>query len=40
MNTNTVRDNYDNDNELLSLYLEDINKIPMLSYEEEYELAI
>ena len=30
----------DSDNELLSIYLEQINKIPMLSYEEEYELAL
>ena len=30
----------DADNEVLSIYLEQINKIPMLSYEEEYELAL
>ena len=30
----------DSDNEVLSIYLEQINKIPMLSYEEEYELAL
>ena len=27
------------DNEVLSSYLEAIDKIPLLSYEEEYELA-
>ncbi len=30
----------DSDNEVLSIYLEQINKIPMLSHEEEYELAL
>ncbi len=30
----------DSDNEILSIYLEEINMIPMLSYEEEYELAL
>ena len=40
MNNNAVKTDYDNDNEVLSLYLEEINKIPMLSYEEEYELAL
>lgn len=29
-----------NDNEVLSVYLKEINKIPLLSYEEETELAI
>jgi len=28
------------DNEVLSSYLEAIDKIPLLSYEEEYELAL
>lgn len=37
---NAIKTDYDNDNEVLSLYLEEINKIPMLSYEEEYELAL
>ena len=37
---NALKTDYDNDNEVLSLYLEEINKIPMLSYEEEYELAL
>lgn len=30
----------DNDNEVLSLYLKEINRIPLISYEEEYELAL
>lgn len=30
----------DSENEILSIYLEQINKIPMLTYEEEYELAL
>ncbi len=31
---------YTSDNEVLSSYLEAIDKIPLLSYEEEYELAV
>ncbi|MDY5930466.1 MAG: sigma-70 family RNA polymerase sigma factor [Candidatus Ornithospirochaeta sp.] len=30
----------ENDNEVLSLYLNEINRIPLLSYEDEYELAV
>ena len=30
----------DNDNEVLSVYLREINRIPLLSYDEEYELAL
>lgn len=30
----------DSDNEVLSLYLKEINRIPLISYEEEYELAL
>ena len=30
----------DSDNEVLSSYLKSIDKIPLLSYEEEYELAL
>ncbi len=30
----------DSDDEVLSMYLNEINKIPMLSYEEEYQLAL
>ena len=30
----------DSENEILSIYREQINKIPMLTYEEEYELAL
>lgn len=40
MVNNTIKADYDNDNEVLSMYLEEINKVPMLSYEEEYELAL
>lgn len=40
MLNNTIKADYDNDNEVLSMYLEEINKVPMLSYEEEYELAL
>lgn len=30
----------DSDDEVLSMYLNEINKIPMLSYEDEYQLAL
>ncbi len=30
----------ENDNEVLSVYLREINRIPLLSYDEEYELAL
>ncbi len=30
----------DSENEVLSIYLDEINRIPMLSYDEEYELAL
>ena len=30
----------ENDNEILSVYLREINSIPLLSYDEEYELAL
>ena len=30
----------DSDNEVLSIYLREINRIPLLSYDEEYELAL
>ncbi len=30
----------DSDDEVLSMYLNEINRIPMLSYEEEYQLAL
>ena len=30
----------DNDNEVLSIYLAEINRIPLISHEEEYELAL
>ena len=30
----------ENDNEILSVYLREINRIPLLSYNEEYELAL
>ena len=30
----------DSDNEVLSTYLKAIDKIPLLTYEEEYELAL
>ncbi len=29
-----------NDNEVLSMYLKEINRIPLISHEEEYELAV
>ena len=30
----------ENDNEVLSIYLREINRIPLISHEEEYELAL
>ena len=30
----------DSDNEVLSIYLREINRIPLISHEEEYELAL
>ena len=30
----------DDDKDVLSIYLKQINKIPMISHEEEYELAL
>ena len=30
----------DSDNEVLSIYLREINRIPLISHEEEYELAV
>ena len=30
----------DSDNEVLSIYLAEINRIPLISHEEEYELAL
>ena len=33
-------DMIENDNEVLSIYLREINRIPLISHEEEYELAV
>ena len=33
-------DMVENDNEVLSIYLREINRIPLISHEEEYELAV
>ncbi|HHU36853.1 MAG TPA: RNA polymerase sigma factor RpoD/SigA [Treponema sp.] len=38
VNTNVNRTNYDNN--ILSTYLKDINKIPLLTRDEEYDIAI
>ena len=38
--TNAVPEMMENDNEILSVYLREINRIPLLSYDEEYELAL
>lgn len=41
MSENVYTSNYiDQDDEVLSIYLEEINEIPMISHEEEYELAV
>ena len=38
--TNAVPEMMDNDNEVLSIYLREINRIPLISHDEEYELAV
>lgn len=38
--TNAVPDMMENDNEVLSIYLREINRIPLISHDEEYELAV
>ena len=37
---NTVPEMTETDNEVLSIYLREINRIPLISHEEEYELAL
>lgn len=39
-NETTNAATYESDDEILSIYLEEINRIPLLSYEEEYELSL
>lgn len=38
--TNAVPEMMENDNEVLSIYLREINRIPLISHDEEYELAV
>lgn len=38
--TNAVPEMMENDNEVLSIYLSEINRIPLISHDEEYELAV
>ena len=40
MSNENIANFMESDDELLGLYFSDINKIPMLTYEEEYELAM
>ncbi len=35
-----TREMMDSDNEVLSIYLKEINRIPLISHDEEYELAV
>ena len=38
--TNAEPEMMENDNEVLSIYLREINRIPLISHDEEYELAV
>ena len=40
MRNSTAEMVQENDNEVLSIYLREINRIPLISHEEEYELAL
>ena len=40
MSKDNIANFMESDDELLGLYFSDINRIPMLTYEEEYELAL